>query len=83
MAKKRSTQRVDVGASVRRWADQFRGLNTNDPSVWPPLPRYALFLLIVAAANVNYIGPLPLQRISQLGNLLLQLINFWLFRHIE
>jgi len=52
MAKKRSTQKIDVAASVRQWADQFRGLNPNDPSVWPPLPRYALFLLVVAAVLV-------------------------------
>ncbi|MBS0451205.1 MAG: type 4a pilus biogenesis protein PilO [Proteobacteria bacterium] len=52
MARKRSTQKVDIGATVRQWADQFRGLNTNDPSVWPPLPRYALFLLIVVAVLV-------------------------------
>jgi len=38
---------MDVAASARRMADQFRGLNPNDPSVWPPLPRYALYLLIV------------------------------------
>ncbi len=34
-------------------ADQFRGLNPNDPSVWPTLPRYALYLLIVVAVLVG------------------------------
>ena len=52
MAKKRSTQKIDVAASARRMADQFRGLNPNDPSVWPTLPRYALYLLVVAAVLV-------------------------------
>ncbi|MGR4867744.1 type 4a pilus biogenesis protein PilO [Variovorax sp. LARHSF232] len=53
MAKKRSTQRIDVAASARRMANQFRGLNPNDPSVWPTLPRYALFLLVVVAVLVG------------------------------
>ena len=52
MAKKRSTQKIDVAASARRMADQFRGLNPNDPSVWPTLPRFALYLLVVAAVLV-------------------------------
>jgi type IV pilus assembly protein PilO len=52
MAKKRSQQRVDIAATVRRLADQFRGLNPNDPSVWPPLPRYALCLLVTVAVLV-------------------------------
>ena len=52
MAKKRSQQRVDIAAAVRRLADQFRGLNPNDPSVWPPLPRYALCLLVTVAVLV-------------------------------
>src|SRR5688572_4780370 len=52
MAKKRSTQKIDVAASARRMADQFRGLNPNDPSVWPTLPRYALYLLVVVAVLV-------------------------------
>lgn len=34
-------------------ANQFRGLNPNDPSVWPTLPRYALFLLVVVAVLVG------------------------------
>ena len=53
MAKKRSQQRVDIAATVRRLADQFRGLNPNDPSVWPPLPRYALCLLVTVAVLVG------------------------------
>jgi type IV pilus assembly protein PilO len=52
MAKKRSQQRVDLAATMRRFADQFRGLNPNDPSVWPSLPRYALYLVVTAAVVV-------------------------------
>jgi len=52
MARKRSSQSFDLAASSRRLADQFRGLNPNDPSVWPTLPRYALYLLIVVAVLV-------------------------------
>jgi type IV pilus assembly protein PilO len=50
MASKR--QRVDIGASLRQFGDQFRGLNPNDPSVWPTLPRYALCLLVMVAVLV-------------------------------
>lgn len=55
MATKRSTPKinVDIAAAVRRFGDQFRGLNPNDPSVWPAVPRYALCavvtLLVVGA----------------------------------
>lgn len=55
MATKRSSPKinVDVAAAVRRFGDQFRGLNPNDPSVWPAVPRYALCvavtLLVVGA----------------------------------
>lgn len=55
MATKRSTPKfnVDVAVAVRRFGDQFRGLNPNDPSVWPAVPRYALCvavtLLVVGA----------------------------------
>ncbi|VTU21017.1 Pilus assembly protein, PilO [Variovorax sp. PBL-E5] len=31
---------------MRRFGDQFRGLNPNDPSVWPPVPRYALCVAV-------------------------------------
>ena len=44
MASKRSSPKVDVGAAMRRFGDQFRGLNLNDPANWPPVPRYALCL---------------------------------------
>ncbi|VTU14501.1 Pilus assembly protein, PilO [Variovorax sp. SRS16] len=45
MATRRSSQ-IDLAAAVRRFGDQFRGLNPNDPSVWPPVPRYALCIAV-------------------------------------
>ncbi|RYF72846.1 MAG: pilus assembly protein PilO [Comamonadaceae bacterium] len=33
----------DFAAALERFKAQFRGLNTNDPSSWPPVPRYALY----------------------------------------
>jgi len=44
MASKRSSPSIDLGAALRRFGDQFRGLNTNDPASWPAVPRYALCL---------------------------------------
>jgi len=44
---------MDIGASLRRVGDQFRDLNPNDPSVWPPLPRYGLYLLVAAAVVIG------------------------------
>jgi type IV pilus assembly protein PilO len=49
MATKRSSQKIDIGAAVRRFGGQFQGLNPNDPSAWPPVPRYALCLAVTAA----------------------------------
>lgn len=49
MATKRSSQKFDVGAAVQRLGRQFQGLNPNDPSVWPPVPRYALCVAVAAA----------------------------------
>lgn len=49
MATKRSSQKIDIGASLRRFGEQFQGLNPNDPSAWPPVPRYALCVAVTAA----------------------------------
>ncbi len=53
MASNRPSQKIDVGAALRRFGDQFRGLNPNDPSVWPSLPRYALCLAVAALVLVG------------------------------
>ncbi|MES2247404.1 MAG: type 4a pilus biogenesis protein PilO [Pseudomonadota bacterium] len=47
---KRSLPKVDVATALRNFGDQFRGLNPNDPSMWPAVPRYALCLAVTAAA---------------------------------
>ena len=46
MATRRSAPNIDIAAASRNFADQFRGLNPNDPSVWPAIPRYALCVLV-------------------------------------
>ena len=48
MEKKRSSPKFDVTASLRRLGRQFQGLNPNDPSTWPPVPRYALCVAMAA-----------------------------------
>jgi type IV pilus assembly protein PilO len=52
MASNRPSQKVDVAAALRRFGDQFRGLNPNDPSMWPAAPRYALCLAVTALVLV-------------------------------
>ncbi|WP_213953125.1 type 4a pilus biogenesis protein PilO [Variovorax sp. dw_954] len=52
MATRRSAPNIDVSASLRRFGDQFRGLNPNDPSVWPAVPRYALCVLVTVLVLV-------------------------------
>jgi len=52
MATKRTSQKIDVAAAMQRFGDQFRGLNPNDPSVWPALPRYALCVAVTALVLV-------------------------------
>jgi len=37
---------IDFGALQERLQSQFRGLNPNDPSSWPALPRYALCVAV-------------------------------------
>jgi type IV pilus assembly protein PilO len=53
MANRRTSQKLDVGAALRRFGQQFQGLNPNDPSVWPPVPRYALCVAVAAAVMVT------------------------------
>ncbi|MDM0038204.1 type 4a pilus biogenesis protein PilO [Variovorax sp. J22G21] len=52
MATRRSAPNIDLAASMRQFGDQFRGLNPNDPSVWPALPRYALCVLVTVLVLV-------------------------------
>jgi len=49
----RSLPKVDVATALRNFGDQFRGLNPNDPSMWPAVPRYALCLALAALVLVG------------------------------
>ncbi len=37
---------IDFAALQEKVVSQFRGLNPNDPSTWPAIPRYALCVLV-------------------------------------
>jgi type IV pilus assembly protein PilO len=52
MASNRPSQKIDVAVALRRFGEQFQGLNPNDPSVWPAIPRYALCLAVTALVLV-------------------------------
>ncbi len=47
---------LNINPKIKEWLlsapDQFRNLNTKDPSSWPPLPRYALFVALMAVCVV-------------------------------
>jgi type IV pilus assembly protein PilO len=44
--------KIDVAAVGQSLSGQFKGLNPNDPSSWPVLPRAALFLAIIVGIVV-------------------------------
>jgi type IV pilus assembly protein PilO len=52
MATKKSSANIDVGAVFQGAADQFRGLNRNEPGQWPLLPKLATFALVAVAVVV-------------------------------
>jgi type IV pilus assembly protein PilO len=43
---------IDFAALQERLASQFRDLDPKDPSLWPKLPQYALFIAVSAAVVV-------------------------------
>lgn len=47
MARKNKSN-VDVARSFQAFGDQFRGLDSRDPSSWPAVPRYVLFAFVAA-----------------------------------
>lgn len=51
MAKKQ-TPKIDVSEQFANLQRQFTNLDTKDPSLWPPLPRYILCLFIVIGVAV-------------------------------
>ncbi|MDO5625202.1 MAG: type 4a pilus biogenesis protein PilO [Pseudomonadota bacterium] len=63
MARKPS-KNIDVSAALRGVGDQFRGLDTRDPSSWPAAPRYVL-LLFVAVAVVALLWFLWLKGVNE------------------
>lgn len=46
---KNKVQKVDVSEQFASLQRQFTNLDTKDPSLWPPLPRFLLCLFIVIA----------------------------------
>lgn len=51
MAKKQKKS-IDMVALQEQLQRQFRNLDTKDPSLWPPLPRYLLCIFIAVAVAV-------------------------------
>ena len=43
---------MDISGSLQAVGDQFRGLDTRDPSSWPAIPRYVLLAVVVALVLV-------------------------------
>jgi type IV pilus assembly protein PilO len=54
MATQSSSARIDLNAWFEGVADQFRGLNPNEPGQWPALPKLAAF--VVAGLVVVVLG---------------------------
>ncbi|PZQ65651.1 MAG: pilus assembly protein PilO [Variovorax paradoxus] len=52
MATRPTPSKVDIAATLQRTANQFRGLNANDPASWPPVPRYVLCAAVAALVVV-------------------------------
>lgn len=48
MASLKSIKTIDISDLLRRSGAQFRGLNPKDPSAWPSVPRYALYVALAA-----------------------------------
>jgi type IV pilus assembly protein PilO len=43
---------IDFKANLEKISDQFRNLDTKDPSSWPAVPRFALFAAVVTVLLV-------------------------------
>lgn len=64
---KQATKKIsspDVSVVMRRWSQQFKGLDTRNPSSWPIAPR-ALLLLLLAAVVVALLWVAVLRGVSQ------------------
>ncbi|WP_119964451.1 type 4a pilus biogenesis protein PilO [Simplicispira lacusdiani] len=51
MAKKQAPK-IDAAVLLEKLQRQFRNLDTKDPSLWPPLPRYLLCIFIAVGVAV-------------------------------
>lgn len=49
MVTQKTSSNIDFKSLQDKLQKQFRDLNPNDPSVWPVVPRYLLFFVVVAA----------------------------------
>jgi type IV pilus assembly protein PilO len=45
-AKAKSSANIDFSVAARNLSMQFRGLDTRDPSSWPNIPKYLLYLIV-------------------------------------
>ena len=52
-----SIRNIDVSQWLRQAGAQFSGLDRRDPSSWPAVPRYALFLCIAALVVAPSLAP--------------------------
>jgi type IV pilus assembly protein PilO len=50
--KKKSLPNIDFQALQEKVAGQFRDLDPKDPSAWPAVPRYGLFVVVAVAVVV-------------------------------
>ncbi len=48
----KQTPKIDIAAAPRALLGQFQGLDTRDPASWPPVPRAALCLALLAGIVV-------------------------------
>jgi type IV pilus assembly protein PilO len=53
MAIKKPSLNIDFKSLQDKLQKQFRDLNPNDPSVWPVVPRYLLFFVVVMAVVIG------------------------------
>ena len=51
MAKKQASN-IDMAQLQEQLARQFKNLDTKDPSLWPPLPRYLLCIFLAVGVAV-------------------------------
>lgn len=48
----KTTPKFDFAAKLQSWRAQFQGLNPNDPSSWPAIPKFVLCIVLMSAIVV-------------------------------